>query len=244
MADESNPAGGTSAAAEPLTAEQVAAIVNSAITNRLKREPNVKELIAEAFANYKPPVTTPPQDETPPKGGKRMDPELAAVMAQLEDHKKAAREAVDRQLAAEKAQREYRAMADLRAALVGKVRPEAIDMVAKHLMISEKRVTINEDGTATIKTQLEKIKGFPEEVDLPLEAGVGEWLKTDVAKMFVPAPQAQTQQSPQGQRGSRMPQPAQGKLELPKYEGEATTDEEKVRRAYEQEQILSRQGFG
>lgn len=219
-----------------VTSDEIGNIVNSAVTAHLRRftEKQLPEVLAGALKpiteklNAPPP---PPPEDDGRKKSKQQDPELLAMAKKVEDMEKALASEKERVAAAERKAREERAYSELRGSLEGKVRPELLDMVAKHLFVVEGRVETDETGTALFRsTRVPYTGADPEDVRLPLRAGIEDFLKSDSAKPFLPAPaSAGAPQLPK-----RGPSPAPGGVDFSKP---ATTDEDKARRSMERERI-------
>lgn len=236
--------GASNAPAEPkyVTAEEIGNIVNSAVTSHLKRslgpaiEAAVKP-IAEKLAAAVP-TPPPPGDEEGGKGKSKSTPEMLAMAKQLDEMKTLLQSERDARANAEKAARDDRAYASLRQQLEGKVAPGLVDIVAKNLFYVEKKVTVDETGKVTFKTSKAPYPGAdPEEQDLPLESGVADFLKSDSAKVFLPAPSAGASSQPLPKRG---PSSSPTGFDFSKP---AKSDEERVARAAEMEARLKAQGF-
>lgn len=226
---------------EDLINSKINAAVNAAITSHLKRQKSpsmddFKALIADQLKSFKPqPSVEDPKEE------KKVDPALTAMRAQVEELQKSyAAERTAREKAESK-QREDRAFGDLKDSLKSKVRPEMLDFVAKNLFYADKRVEFDTDGNPLFKVRKAPSAGLPEEdMLMPLSDGISNWAQSKEAAIFIPAP---TTQQPQQQQRGRMPTttPQQMTNGLPKYDKPANSDEEKVRRAMEREQILLHQ---
>lgn len=221
-----------------VTADEIGNIVNSALTARLPRmlapalEAALKPLTDKL--NAAPPASPPPADDEDGKKKGKQSPELLAMAQQLEELKKGIVDRDAKVEAAEKKAREERSYNELRGSLEGKVRPELLDMVAKHLFVVEGRVETDETGTPLFKsTKVPYTGADPEDVRLPLRAGVEDFLKSDAAKHFLPAPTAGAGSSPLPKRG---PTPTQGGTDFSKP---ATSDVDKARRSIERERIAT-----
>jgi hypothetical protein len=224
--------------------DKLNAQINAAITGHMKRaeKKNSEDMTAlkQFFADQLK-TLTPATPEKPEKEGKAApDPALAAMRAQFEAMQASLAEANAKRERAESKQREDRAYSDLRDSLKAKVRPDLLDVVSQNLFHANKRVEFDADGTALFKVRKAPGHGMPEEdVLMPLADGVANWLSSKEAAVFLPAPgPTQTQV----QRGARMPasnQQTVGNNGLPKYDKPATSDDEKIRRAMEAEQIIS-----
>ncbi len=219
-----------------VTADQIGNIVNAAVSSHLKRslgtaiEAAMKPITEKLAAAPPPP---PADDETKRSHKKQPDPEFLALtqkLAGLENDLKTERERV---AAEQKKSSDDRAYNTLRSSLENKIRPELLDMVTSHLFRVEKRVTVDEQGNPLFRSQRIAYTGAePEDVDLPLRSGVDEFLKSDAAKPFLPAP-GTSGASPMPKRG---PSPNQGGIDFSKP---ATTDADKARRSIERERIAN-----
>lgn len=227
--------GNSQAAPEPkyVTADEIGNIVNAAVSSHLKRslgtaiETALKPITEKL--NAAPPAPVADADEGQRKG--KQNPELLAMAKQLEEMKSELKVRDERVAAAEKKTREERAFSELRSSLEGKVRPELLDMVAKHLFVVEGRVEVDENGNPLFKSSRVPYTGAdPEELRLPLKAGVEDFLKSDSAKPFLPAPNPGAGSGPLPKRG---PTP-QGGTDFNKP---ATSDADKARRAAERERM-------
>jgi len=125
-------------------------------------------------------------DETKTKS--KTSPELAAVQAQLEDFKAKFAAEATRAAAAEKKSRDDSARASLKDALAPHVRPELLGMLTDNLITIKGVVEFDDDGTPLFKSKKQDIYGDLEDVRMPLKDGVAQFLKTDEAKAFLPAP--------------------------------------------------------
>lgn len=211
-----------------VTEEQIAQIVNSAVTTHLKR--GLAKAIDEAIAPLKQKLETPPPSGDGGGKGKEADPEVVALRKQLDDLKGVVKASQEAASAAEKRAADERAYNALRSELSGKVRPEALDVATDYLFRAQGRVVIDEQtGEPRFKHRTALVAGMPEEDHLfPLSDGVKQFLKGKEAQLFLPAPNT----APNPQRpGPRSTTPGQ----LPTYEKPPATDDEKVRRAMEAE---------
>lgn len=172
-----------------------------------------------------------PTDNKPNPEMLALQQKLAAMEAGMKERDTALAEA-DKRSKADAARNE------LRAALAPHVRPDALDMTAQLLFDAQKRVNVSEDGQAVFKLRQSPMAGMPEEdMELPIKDGIATWLKSDDAKFFLPAPSA-----PQADARRGSPLPQRGKVGadgMPSYDGPATTDEERVRRADERAVALA-----
>jgi hypothetical protein len=174
-----------------VTEEQIAGVVNAAVTNHLKRVTEKQKTELEAM--LKPIVEKLNAPPPPPAEGddtgkkKQPDPQIAALQQQLEDFKRQAREAEERRVATERKSRDDKAYSDLRAALTGVVKPEMLDVVAGYMFKIQGVVEVPEDGEPVFKTTRNTF-GVEEELRLPLKDGVSSWAKSEAAKPFLPAP--------------------------------------------------------
>ncbi len=135
-------------------------------------------------------TVVPSTEEVESKKGKgKQDPEYLALQKQFDDMRNSLAASEKARVDAENKSREDRAYSEVRAGLEGKVRPELLDIVAKNLFYVDKRVVFDESGTPLFRGQRAPyIGGEPEDVQLPLRSGLDEFMKSEAAKPFLPAP--------------------------------------------------------
>lgn len=235
-----NEDGSQTPSADPayVKAEDIGNIVNAAVSSHLKRSlaGAIESALKPALEQFKASMTPAPAGEetSDEKKKGKQSPEMLAMAKQIEDMQKALVAEKERTAAAEKKQREDRAFSELRSSLEGKVRPELLDMVAKHLFVVEGRVQVDDQGNSLFKGSRLPYQGATEaeEYTLPLRSGIEDFLKSDAAKPFLPAPSAGAGTSPLPKRGAT-PTPGSSDFSKP-----ATTDAEKLRRAAEKERLV------
>jgi len=227
---DQNPTADQSDSTDPVKLSQ---LVNQVVSSHIKRSlaKEVTAAVEAAIAPFKEKLTAPPpssDDESGVKKKSKVDPEVAALQAQLTELKDNYAKAQAAQIAAEQKQRDVAAMAELRSALAKHVRPEAVDMVTEYLYKAKGVITFDEAGTPLFKSRRAPSPGLAEEdIELPLTDGVQAFLKTREAAAFLPAPPtAGAPPVPQVRR-----QVTAGGL--PKYDQPAVNDAEKIRRAAE-----------
>jgi len=199
--------------AQHITKEELNAAVNSAVTSQLKRT-LAKELgsaIEGALAPFKAElekiglarIAADAESKTEPKQtqddaskaaaqGKQKSDEpdtkyvaLEAKLAKLEADNKRDKEALTRE---RRSAVEARVHGELRSQLTGKVRPEAVGVVAD-LIRARNQLVIDSDGNARIKVRARLEAGLPEEDhELSLEDGLPHFLKSKEAALFMPPP--------------------------------------------------------
>jgi hypothetical protein len=231
MSNENQP-GSNTPDPQYVTADQIGNIVNAALTARLPKmlQPAIEAALAPITAKLSAPPPTPPSgDDGDDKKKSKQTPEMAAMAKQIEDLTKGITAEREARAAAEKKQKEDRAYNELRQSLEGKVRPEFVDILAKNLFQVEGRVSFGDDGAILFKSSKAPYVGAePEEVQLPLKNGVEDFLKSDAAKHYLPAPSGGSNTSPLPKRG---PSPVSGR----DFSKPATSDADKVQRALERE---------
>ncbi len=224
--DKSNPE-----APKYVTQDEIAAMVTGAVKRQMKPfidgfesfKTDFPNVLSEALKAHKPE----PAPEAPE--GKKADPEVAALKQKLAELEKLNTAERTKREAAEERARLDSGKSALKSALQSQVRPEMVDVVTDLLFDARKRVTFDDNGRP-----LFSIKQADEDVPMPLTDGLGHWLKSDEAKHFLPAPNADPPQL-RGQRPEARPKPFQA----PQYDSPARTDEEKARRAMEREQAFN-----
>lgn len=177
-------------------AAAVGNMVNAAVKQHIARalKNEFPALIAEALKPVMEQVSAikpaPPPDEGTANSKNKQTPEHLALQKQFEDLKESLAKSEKARTDAENKARDDRAYAEVRAGLEGKVRPELLDIVTKNLFYVDKRVEFDETTGATLfKAQRSPFLGAdPEDVRLPLRAGLDEYMKGESAKAFLPAP--------------------------------------------------------
>lgn len=211
---------------KPLTAEEIANIVNAAITAREKRATeSTKKLIEESLKSLAPPKAPEVEKDA------SKNPEILALQQRLESMTKAVEESETKRATAERKQREDSAYNTLRKTLEGKVRPDMLEVAAQYLFAAQKRVEFAEDGTPLFRVRRAPSPGMAEEdMQLPLSDGVESYLKSKEASVFLPAPA--TAGAPPAAARRSTPIASQQNSRPP------TTDVEKVRDAMMREQAF------
>lgn len=220
--------------------KHISQIVNSAVSAQLGRNlskavgeglksMNWSEIIAPEVQKLAPQPA--PGDKTPAKAA---DSDLEKRIQQLaDDLEKANKLRLDSESAREKAENGRRvdaARSKLRNALSEKVAAGALDHAVDRLTLVQNRLTVDENGNATLKVKRPEFKSGPlVDVDLSIEEALPVLLAEDDMKIYLPAPSG---------GGGKNPGPRSGG-QLPTYSAPATTDQEKVARALEKERALT-----
>lgn len=152
--------------------ERIAALVRGTIGKVL---PTALEAALAPLREQFAPKPEAPKTPAAGAGGAASDP-LATRLAELEAQLTREREATARE---RQATREAQAFAELRAELGGKVRPDAVDAVAKLLFHADKNVRVGKDGSVRFHLGDEEYS---------LADGVGAYLRSPAASLFLPAP--------------------------------------------------------
>lgn len=152
MADEMNqapPGGDSSAQQQPTQEQQLANLVNAAVTSQLKRilPKAITDALGPAIAPLKEQLA-PKQEPAPQVSQAQGDP---AVQAQIDELKKQLKREQDARANERRTAREANAFSALRSELTGKVRPEAVDHATKLLFHAEKAISVSDSGDATFK---------------------------------------------------------------------------------------------
>jgi len=214
--------------------QELTNIINSAVTAQLKRAlpkalegvtQTLNEAIKRQIGELKPPPKD-DDDESKDKAKNRPDPELIDLRQKYEAMQAKLSEAESKREAAEKKRRDDKAYADLRGLLAkGGVRPDMLEDFSDLLFHARKQVQFDDDDQPMLRVKFSPGKGMPEEEQsLPLESGVTQLLKTPMAGRYLPPPGgASGGNDGSGKKPGR----------TPKYDGPATTDEERDRRISE-----------
>jgi len=130
----------------------------------------------------------------PNKGrrGKAADPAEASLVTELQgkltDLEAKWKRAEQNAAAERKRAIEQKGLADLRVALTGKARPDAVAL-AMDVIRARNMITYDKEGTARLKIRASLEAGAPEEDhEVDLEAGVAHFLKSKEGALFVPPP--------------------------------------------------------
>ena len=228
-----------------MTAEEVTKMVTGA-NERMKKSltaeiekavGGVSETVGETIKKHLEGLKTePPKPDDQPG---KPSPEVQALTQKLSEMENSIKER-DKALQEAKTQGQRdTARNSLRDALAPHVRPDAVDMVTQLLFDAQGVVQVQDDGNPVFKIRQSPMAGLPEEdMELPIKDGVANWLKTDNAKLFLPAPNTGSPEgTPRGAQRSRGVK--LGNDGMPSYEGPATSDEERVRRADERARALA-----
>lgn len=166
--------------------------INAAVTSHMKRltektlptmlEGAMKPLLDQIAALKAAPAPTAATDDKT-----KVSPEVAALTQQLADMKTKLTQEGEQRAAAEKKSRDDRAFSDLKSQLASQVRPEMLNVIASHLFHIEKSVEVDDTGNAIFKGKQTNY-GITEDVAYPMKDGVEQWLKSDAAKPYLPAP--------------------------------------------------------
>ncbi len=222
--------GDSSEQPQPVTEERVAQIVNAAVSSHLKRSLGsaIAAVLSKELEPIKAKLAAPAEEDKAKDEKPKASPEIVALQKQLADMQ-AAFKAKDEEVASEKKRaRDDRAFSDLVAELTGKVRPGAEKKLAR-LLRAEGALAFDDDGNPVLKVRTALAKGQSEQDhEFPIADGVGHYLKTKDAALFLPPP------NQGGAGGDRRVTPAATMAgKLPKYDAPPTSDEEKARRTAE-----------
>ncbi len=197
-ADKNAPATDADEKTDALSRDAIAKMINDALTAREKRqaqafEKTVTETVTKALAAALPPkgddgASASRLAEGGAAAGGKPDPAVAKLREELDGLKKKYEDAEKRARDTEDKARIDRTHGTLRERLVGaKVRPELLD--AAHLLLTTRALKFDDAGNpvVTVKRVRERNKAA-EAVEFNLDDGIADWLKSDEAKPFLPAP--------------------------------------------------------
>lgn len=229
-----------------MTAEEVTKMVTGA-NERMKKSltaeiekavGGVSESVGETIKKHLEGIKTEPPKPNDQPG--KPTPEVQALTQKLSEMENSIKERDKALLEAKQQGQRDTARNSLRDALTPHVRPDAVDMVTQLLFDAQGAVQVQDDGTPVFKVRQSPYPGSPEEdMELPIKDGVATWLKTENAKLFLPAPNSGANGNNAPQRGSQGRGVKLGNDGLPSYDGPATSDEERVRRADERARALA-----
>jgi len=197
MSDEMEGGEQPSQAPKYLTQDEVAGIVNSAVTSQLKRSmsKSIESALEAALKPIREKLEAAPTQAPPAQSqGSSESPEVLALKRQHAELLEKVEKAEQARVQAEQRARDDRAYQELRAIVGKSVRPELADMLAKNMFFADKVVEFDESGKPLMRVKRKSpIYGETEDA-LPLADGVAEFLKSDEAKVFLPAPQGSESQ--------------------------------------------------
>lgn len=168
--------------------EDMAKMVNQAITSHLKRldfDSKISAALENAIAPLRDSFQSKQETKQAPKG-QDMDPQVVELKKQLEAMQKQTKEAQDRAAAQLKASREKDAFGQLKSMLSGKVKAEAVDSVAKILFHADKRIKVSDEG---------EMLWLDGDNEIGIEDGLKSYLKSKEAAIFMPAPATSVKKS-------------------------------------------------
>lgn len=232
--------GGNDETPKAFTEADIGNMVNRAVTAHIARFmektlPGVLDAQLKPLTEKLAAVQQAPKPETDGEGEggtkkkSKQDPETAALAKTVEDLKKQIEEGNAKVAAEQKKFREEKGFNALRAALSEKVRPELLDAAAKLLFHVDQKVTYDEQGNPLFKSK----DSYGDEVTLPIGAGVDEYLKSDAAKAYLPAPSA-------GNGAGALPKRSTPAAN-PNAQPGSGSDAEKTRRAMDRAAQMSKQ---
>lgn len=167
------------------TDEEISKIINSAVTNHLKRA--LPKALEQALAPLKEQLSKPkdetPKDETPKDESKASsNPELAELLKRLEKQDRTIKEISAREKAAIQKANSAAARNQIAELVKGKLLPDWQDIAIDRLM---QKVSFDNE---TPEYDLGEFKGN-------LQEGVESFLKDATNKRFLPAPKAAVKQT-------------------------------------------------
>lgn len=175
-----------------VTTDQIAQIVNSAVTSQLGRalKTQLGGAIEAALQPIKEKLATAPPTTAAEKAERdhKQSPEFVALQKQLAELKTAYTATQEEAARERRKAREDSAFSTLMQSLSGKVKPGTEKIVAT-LLKAEGRLQIGDDGTPSLRVRTSLLKGQAEDDhDFPIADGVGQYLKTSEAALFLPPP--------------------------------------------------------
>lgn len=171
--------------------QKLSNVVNSAVASQLKRHlSKLPELIESQLAPLREQFA--PKAPETPKTTQGGDSEALKAIDDLKAQLKTERDtaAKERRIA-----REEKAFNELRSELNGKVRPEAVDILARLLFQADRRVVVPDDGPIAFKLG---------EVEYSLQDGLAEYFRSSKEAAFFLPPPAPGQKKPGARAPGRM----------------------------------------
>lgn len=221
-----------------VTADQIAQIVNSAVTSQLGRalKTQLSGAIEAALKPIREQAATAPKEPDAEAPSAKTNPEIAALQKKVKELTEGFA-LKEQEVIAERTQaRQDKAFSALVQSLSGQVRPGTENTVAT-LLQARKQFIVAENGEPLLRVRTALFKGQAEEDhELPLKDGLAHYLKTKDAELFLPPPTG----GAGGQQRASGANP--GARQQPTYTTPATSNEEKARRTVEQLRALG-EGF-
>lgn len=167
--------------------EDIAKMVNAAITSHLKRldfDTKISTALETALTPFKESMSA--KKEPTQATSQSVDPQVLELRKQLEVLQKTLKEKDEKVAMQAKTSREKEAFSQLKTLVSGKVRPEAVDAVSKLLFHADKKISVSEDG------QMSWVDG---ENEIDVESGLKQYLKSKEAAIYLPAPNSTASKS-------------------------------------------------
>jgi hypothetical protein len=167
---------------EQLTESRIHELINAALLGNSKRsEKRFAEMLEQSLTQFRDKLTEPKAEVAQAiDKPSAASPEVAALQKQLEAMQKQIKEKDLAVAAQSKSMREKEAYGQLKSMLSGKVKPEAIEHVAKLIFHADKKVVVGEDGQMTFRSD--------DDSEIDINEGVKQYLKSKDASIFLPAP--------------------------------------------------------
>lgn len=173
-------------------------------------------------------------DDESGKKNHKASPEVEAMKARIEELTGKFTSEQQARAAAEKSARDDRAHNALKSELAAHVNPALLGILTDSLYHMRKVVDFDEDGSPLFKSTRTDAFGDPEVVRMPLKDGVAQFLKSEEAKAFLPAPGVGSGATPIRRPGSKSPTP---------FNPETASDADKIRYAKEVSAKLAARGM-
>lgn len=171
---------------------KMVAMVNAAVSSHIKRAMNQLTKTIESQLEAK---LSEISSKEAPKQEKTEDNELArqlkALTQKLELSERQAKQEAEKREAIEKQSRFNSGKQELRNHLQGKVSSSLLDLAVDHLTHVQNRLSFDESGNTMFKIKKAPYSGAKEEdIELPLQEAITEFMKSKEAQPFLPAPGA------------------------------------------------------
>jgi len=169
-----------------LTEARIHEIVNSALAGRDKRyDKRLAEMLETSLSPFKEQFLEKSQEKSTiasnsVPSNSQSNSEVIALQKQLELMQKTLKQKEDATALQAKSIREKEAFGQLKTILNGKVRPDAVDHVAKLIFHADKKIKVGEDGSMAYQVDADN--------EIDVQEGVKQYLKSKDALIFLPAP--------------------------------------------------------
>lgn len=189
MADKVKPEEDLEEKTVALTEARINEMLTAALTSRDKKmEKRFSDLLAPLVEKF----SAEKVEKVESTSSDKEDPKYQALLKKLESMEKQVKEKQESSDKLARSVREKEGFSQFKSLLNGKVRPDAVESVAKLLFHADKKVSIDDDG---------KLSWNDGDAQIDVDSGIKSYLKSKEASIFLPAPVAKQAQSKPSNNG-------------------------------------------